>query len=116
MSLILTPIGAIAAAVYYFIVKYYSGAIIFLIFAGVFVFVYMGYRRRIPLAAKFLEVVIDISKHHKLGVWGTTLIAILLQAGLSVWYVFTVIATYIRWGTGACTAGMSCRFTLVLLF
>jgi hypothetical protein len=57
------------------------------------------------MAAMFLQVVIDISKHHKMGVYGTALVAIIAQAGLGVWFMFTVVATYIRWGNAACQAG-----------
>ena len=93
-SLILTPFGALAVAIYYFYVKYYSGAIIFLIFVVVFAFVYMSYRKRVPMAAMFLQVVIDIAKHHKMGVYGTAMISIIVQAALGVWFSFTIVATY----------------------
>jgi hypothetical protein len=105
VSLILTPIGALAAAIYYFYVKYYSAAIVFIVFVIIFAFVYMGYRRRVPMAAMFLQVVIDIAKHHKFGVYGTAVIAILAQAGLGVWFMFTIVATYVRWGKAACQVG-----------
>ncbi|CAG7855020.1 Protein PNS1 [Serendipita indica DSM 11827] len=107
VSLILTPFGALAIAIYYFYVRYYSGAIIFIIFVVIFAFVYMGYRRRVPMAAMFLQVVIDIAKHHKMGVYGTAIIAIIAQAGLGVWFSFTIIATYTRWGNAACQVGSS---------
>jgi hypothetical protein len=105
ISLILTPLGALAGAIYYFSAKYYSGAIVLLVFVVIFAFVYMSYRRRVPMAALFLSVVIDIAKHHKLGVYGTAIITILVQAGLGVWFMFTVVATYIRWGNAACQVG-----------
>lgn len=107
ISLILTPIGALAAAIYYFIVKYYSAAIVFVIFVVIFAFMYSTYRRRIPMAAMFLEIVIDIAKHHKFGVYGTAIISIIVQAGLGVWFMFTIVATYLRWGNAACNAGTS---------
>ena len=113
VSLILTPLGALAAAIYYFLVKYYSGAIVLLIFVVIFAFVYVGYRRRIPMAAMFLSVVIDIAQHHKLGVYGTAIIAIIVQAALGVWFMFTVVATYLRWGNAACQVG-TCLFPLLL--
>jgi ABC-type multidrug transport system fused ATPase/permease subunit len=105
ISLVLTPIGALAGAIYYFYIKYYSGAIVLFVFLVIFAFVYMSYRRRIPMAAMFLSVVIDIAKHHKMGVYGTAIITILVQAALGVWFMFTVVATYIRWGNAACQVG-----------
>lgn len=59
------------------------------------------------MAAMFLSVIIDIADHHKLGVYGTAIIAVIVQAGLGVWFMFTVVATYIRWGNAACNTGMS---------
>lgn len=59
-------------------------------------------RARIPLAAKLIEVVVDIAKHHKAGVYGTAIISMLLQAALGVWLAFTVVGTYTRWGNQQC--------------
>lgn len=64
-------------------------------------------RARIPLAAKFIEVVVDIAKHHKAGVYGTAIISMLLQASLGVWLVFTIVATYTRWGNQQCQSSES---------
>ncbi|PVF93253.1 DUF580-domain-containing protein [Serendipita vermifera] len=111
VSLILTPFGALAVAIYYFYVKYYSAAIVFVVFVIIFAFVYMGYRKRVPMAAMFLQVVIDIAKHHKMGVYGTAIITILAQAGLGVWFMFTIVATYLRWGKAACQAGSAANPT-----
>ena len=64
-------------------------------------------RARIPLAAKFIEVVVDIAKHHKAGVYGTAIISMLLQASLGVWLVFTIVGTYARWGNQQCQSSES---------
>lgn len=64
-------------------------------------------RARIPLAAKFIEVVVDIAKHHKAGVYGTAIISMLLQAALGVWLVFTIVGTYVRWGNQQCQSSES---------
>ena len=64
-------------------------------------------RARIPLAAKFIEVVVDIAKHHKAGVYGTAIISMLLQAALGVWLVFTIVGTYTRWGNQQCQSSES---------
>ena len=59
------------------------------------------------MAALFLEIVIDVAKHHKFGVYGTAIIAVIVQAALGVWFMFTIVATYLRWGNAACNAGTS---------
>lgn len=64
---------------------------------------YFGFRRRIPLAALLLDVVMDIANHHK-SVYVVAFAALFLQGCLSVWYVFTTIAIYDRW-----TPNSSCK-------
>jgi hypothetical protein len=60
-----------------------AGAIIFTIIALLSILSYIGFRSRIPLASLLLQVVMDISKHHK-SVYGVAFITLLLQASLSV--------------------------------
>lgn len=94
---------------------YYSGAIIFTIIAVVSVLCYFGMRKRIPLARLLLQVVMDISKHHK-SVYIVCLLALVFQTLLSVWYAFTVAATYVKWtpDSAACSsAGGSCSSSKV---
>ncbi|KIY62144.1 DUF580-domain-containing protein [Cylindrobasidium torrendii FP15055 ss-10] len=106
VTLILTIALTIGICVYYWITKYWSGAIIFTIIAVLAVLSYWGYRSRIPLASLLLQVTMDVSKHH-MSVYAVALVALFLQAGLSVWYTFTVVATYSRWTPG----GPSCSTT-----
>lgn len=62
-------------------------------------------RKRIPLAKLLLQTTIDITKHHP-SVYFVVFLGLLVQAALSVWYSFTVIAVYVKWspGSAACTA------------
>ncbi|KAH9931154.1 plasma-membrane choline transporter-domain-containing protein [Epithele typhae] len=99
----------IGIAVYYWITKYWSGAIIFTIIAIFSVLAYFGYRARIPMAALLLQVVMDITKHHK-SVYFVAFTSLILQTALSVWYTFVVVASYVRYtpGSSACTSDNSC--------
>jgi Plasma-membrane choline transporter len=60
-----------------------AGAIIFTVIALLSILSYVGFRSRIPLASLLLQVVMDISKHHK-SVYGVAFTTLLLQASLSV--------------------------------
>ncbi|TRM69781.1 plasma-membrane choline transporter-domain-containing protein [Schizophyllum amplum] len=100
ITLILSIALNIGVAVYYWITKYYSGAIIFTIIAVVSILAYAGFRRRIPLASLILQVVMDVAKHHK-SVYVVAFISLFLQAALAVWYTFTVLATYAKWTPGS---------------
>lgn len=96
ITLILSVLLNVAICVYYWITKFYSGAIIFTIIALISVLAYFGYRSRIPLAALLLQVVMDVSKHH-ISVYVVAFTALLLQGLLAVWYTFGAIATYSKW-------------------
>ncbi|CDZ96815.1 integral to plasma membrane protein [Phaffia rhodozyma] len=110
ITLVLTVVFNVALCIYYWIIKYWSGAIIFTIIAVISVLSYWSMRKRIPLARLLLQMVIDISKHHK-SVYGVCIIALLVQTALSVWYAFTIAAVYVKWtpDSSACSAaGGSC--------
>ncbi|CAA7263158.1 unnamed protein product [Cyclocybe aegerita] len=118
ITLVLTILLNIGICIYYWITKYYSGAIIFTIIAVLSVLSYFGFRSRIPLASLLLQVVMDVSKHH-LSVYAVAFTALFLQAALSVWFTFTVIATYAKWtpGNPSCaTSGCSSGKVAGLLF
>ncbi|KZT21437.1 DUF580-domain-containing protein [Neolentinus lepideus HHB14362 ss-1] len=108
-TLILSIALNIGVCVYYWITKYYSGAIIFTVIALFSILAYFGYRARIPLASLLLQVVMDVSKHHP-SVYFVAFAALLFQAGLSVWFTFTAIATYAKWtpGNPTCGSGSAC--------
>ncbi|KAI0745667.1 plasma-membrane choline transporter-domain-containing protein [Earliella scabrosa] len=109
ITLVLSILLNIAICIYYWITKYYSGAIIFTIIALLSVLAYWGYRSRIPLASLLLQVTMDVTKHHT-SVYVVAFTSLILQAALSVWYTFTVVATYVRYtpGSPTCSAGESC--------
>ncbi|KAJ8590242.1 DUF580-domain-containing protein [Rhizopogon salebrosus TDB-379] len=114
ITLVLSIILNIGICIYYWITGYYSGAIIFTIIALFSIFAYFGFRSRIPLASLLLQVVVDVSKHHK-SVYVVAFIALMLQAALSVWFSYTVIAIYAKWTPGgpSCSNGSSCSGSTV---
>ncbi|KAF9452389.1 integral to plasma membrane protein [Macrolepiota fuliginosa MF-IS2] len=109
VTLVLSILLNIGICVYYWITRYYSGAIIFTIIAVFSILAYWGFKSRIPLAALLLQVVMDVSKHH-MSVYAVAFTALLVQAAFGVWYTFTVIATYAKWtpGSPTCNTGTSC--------
>ncbi|RPD78068.1 DUF580-domain-containing protein [Lentinus tigrinus ALCF2SS1-7] len=117
ITLVLSILLNIGIAVYYWITEYYSGAIIFTVIALISVLAYWGYRSRIPLASLLLQVVMDVTKHHP-SVYFVAFMSLILQAGLSVWYTFTVIATYARYtpGSPTCDLGDTCSSAKVTGF
>ncbi|KAF9075425.1 plasma-membrane choline transporter-domain-containing protein [Rhodocollybia butyracea] len=102
ITLLLTIALNIGICVYYWITRYFSGAIIFTIIALFSIFSYFGFKSRIPLASLLLQVVMDVSKHH-ISVYVVAFTALILQAAMSVWFVFTSIAIYEKWTPGSVT-------------
>ncbi|KAK2463281.1 hypothetical protein APHAL10511_004936 [Amanita phalloides] len=104
ITLILSILLNIGVCIYYWINRYYSGAIIFTIIAVLSVLSYYGFRARIPFASLLLQVVMDVAKHH-MSVYAVAFTALIVQAALAVWYVFTTIAIYTKWtpGSPSCT-------------
>jgi len=67
-----------------------AGAIIFTVIALLSILSYVGFRSRIPLASLLLQVVMDITKHHK-TVYVVALTTLFLQASLSVYGVSMLV-------------------------
>ncbi|TYJ52097.1 protein PNS1 [Cryptococcus floricola] len=117
VTLALTVLLNIGICIYYFIIKYWSGAIIFLVIALLSIFFYWGMRKRIPLAKLLLQTTIDVTKHHP-SVYLVVFIGLLVQAAISVWYTFTCIAIYVKWtpGSEACSTDCSSSKVAGLIF
>ncbi|KAI0305768.1 DUF580-domain-containing protein [Multifurca ochricompacta] len=106
LSLILSILLNVGICIYYYIMKYWCNRSNY--FHGhclVSILSYAGFRSRIPLASLLLQVVMDISKHHK-SVFVVALTTLLLQAALSVY----ATTTYAKWtpGNPACSGSTSC--------
>ncbi|KAH7108385.1 DUF580-domain-containing protein [Auriculariales sp. MPI-PUGE-AT-0066] len=99
VTLILSILLNIGICIYYWC-GYTSGAIVFTILAVFSVLSYWGFRSRIPFSALLLQIVVDISKHHK-SVYVVAFISLIMQTALSVWFTFTLIATYAKWTPGS---------------
>ncbi|ORY21903.1 plasma-membrane choline transporter-domain-containing protein [Naematelia encephala] len=105
VTLVLNVVLNIGICVYYFIIKYWSGAIIFLVIALLSIFFYWTMRKRIPLAKLLLQTTIDIAKHHK-SVYVVAFIGLIVQTAWNVWYTFTCVAIYVKWtpGSASCSS------------
>ncbi|KAF8749668.1 CTL (choline transporter-like) family [Rhizoctonia solani] len=94
ITLVLSVAANIAIAVYYWVTKYYSGAIIFTIIA-VFGARVLWYAESYTFGKPHASVAFS---------------GLITQAALSVWFVFTAIATYAKWtpNNATCQNGSSC--------
>ncbi|GAA5927016.1 hypothetical protein JCM1841_001611 [Sporobolomyces salmonicolor] len=106
ITLLLSLLLSIAYAVYLWVERYWSGAIIFTIFAVFSLLAYPAMRRRIPLSKQLLLFVIKIAKHHP-SVYVIALIGTFLQTVYSVYWSFSAVAIYQKWSPNASGAGTS---------
>lgn len=104
ITLALTVILNIGICIYYFIIKYWSGAIIFLVIAVLSVVFYWFMRKRIPFAKMLLQTTIDLTKHHP-SVYAVVIIGLIVQTAWSFFYAWSVIGIYVKWTPGSQTCG-----------
>lgn len=113
---ILNIIFAIGTAIYYFIVKYYSAAIVFLIFGCFLAFCFYTWISRIPFSALMLKTSIDVSKKYG-HVYLVSLIGGLIAAAFSAWFSITLVAVYTKWepsdNNPACRDGSCGKGTVI---
>ncbi|SCZ87556.1 BZ3500_MvSof-1268-A1-R1_Chr2-2g05022 [Microbotryum saponariae] len=129
ICLLLSVILSVAYAVYLWIEKFWSGAIIFSIFAVISVIAYFPMRKRIPLSKALLLFVLKIAsespvpptncvqgirvltcpvcaEHHP-SVYIIAMVGCLVQAAYSVFWSFVVIATYQKYHPGTAASSTS---------
>lgn len=111
-GLILNIVLGIGTAIYYFVMRYYSAAIVFLVFALLGAWIYWRARSRIPLSATILTIAIDVMKMYP-STLVTSFIGLLVSAGFSVLFAVVVVATYVKFdpnenNEGCSVGGGSC--------
>ncbi|CAO3595704.1 unnamed protein product [Absidia cylindrospora] len=98
--------------IYYFVQHYYSAAIVFLVFAVLYLFSFFWWRKRIPFATEMLVSTINVMKKHP----STLLIGIvtlIIQTAFSMWFMLTVVGTYQRFYS---TTSNNARLNLAMVF
>jgi len=106
ISLFLAVAMSVAYAVYLWIQRYWSGAIIFTVFAVLSLLAYPGMRRRIPLSKQLLIFVLAIAKAHP-SVYVIALAGTVLVTLYSVFWSISVVAIYQKWDPSAEGSGTS---------
>ncbi|KAK0540012.1 pH nine-sensitive protein 1 [Tilletia horrida] len=98
----------IGYCVYLWTQGFTSGAIIFTIFAVLSVIFYFFARKRIPLARILLKTVLRAANQNK-STYVVSLLGTVIQAAFSVWWTWTLVATYQRFDPNGNTQNNSSR-------
>jgi hypothetical protein len=106
--------------------KYYSAAIVFLIFAVFYTLCFLSWRRRIPFATQMLQFTMDIMKKYPSTLM-TSFLGLLATLVFGAWWSLSLVSAYVKYhpngdaqSNPACnTAGGNCSsaaLILVLIF
>ncbi|GAA5991163.1 hypothetical protein JCM10908_006567 [Rhodotorula pacifica] len=106
ICLLLSLVTTIGYAIYMYTQKYWSGAIIWTIFAVFAILAYPGMRRRIPLSRQLLIYVIRVAKVHP-SVYVVALFGAFLTAAYSAFWGIAVAGIYQKWEPGSAGSGTS---------
>ncbi|RCK55919.1 Protein PNS1 [Candida viswanathii] len=107
-GVILNVVLGVGTAIFYFVERNWSAAIVFLVFALFGAFCYWRARRRIPLSATILATVIDVMRMYP-STLVTSFIGLIVSAAFSVLFSVVIVATYVKFDPNnsneACSVG-----------
>lgn len=112
---ILNVVLGFATALYMLSRKYYSGGIVFLIFAIFQLICFISWRSRIPFSVLMLQTAIDVAKNFG-HVYLVSAIGGLLATLFAAWFSVTLVSVYVKYqpdpnnpacrqGAGGCSSG-----------
>lgn len=104
-GLILNIIFGLGTCIYYFVSKYYSAAIVFLVITLLSAWSYWTCRGRIPFSATILEIVIDVMKKYP-STLITSFIGILASGFFGIWFSIVIVGTYVKYEQGSKLIGI----------
>ncbi|KAF2637574.1 DUF580-domain-containing protein [Massarina eburnea CBS 473.64] len=97
---ILNIVFGFVTAIYMLSRKYWSGGIVFLIFAVFYVFCFISWIPRIPFSVVMLRTTIDVSKKYG-HVYLISLLGGILAAAFGAWFSVTLSAIYVKYQPSA---------------
>lgn len=101
---ILHVVFGFVTAIYMLARKYYSGGVVFLIFAIISLVFFISWIKRIPFSALMLQTVIDVSKTRG-HVYIVSLVGGIIATAFSIWFAITLVAIYAKYEPGNATTG-----------
>ncbi|KAH3679592.1 hypothetical protein WICMUC_000824 [Wickerhamomyces mucosus] len=110
ISIFVNVILGIGTAIAYFVMHYYSAAVVFLVLTLISAWCYWSMRSRIPFSAEVLVTVIEVEKKYSSTLF-TSLIGSLISGAFSFLFTTVIVSTYIKYdpdGDGCNVSGGSC--------
>jgi hypothetical protein len=104
ITFILQVAMGVGTSIIYFARHYYSAAVIFLLFAIVYIFCFFSWRKRIPFSVLMLETVIDVAQNFG-HVFVVSLVGGLVATVFSVYFSITLVGIYAKYSPGEAQCG-----------
>lgn len=111
-GLILNVILGLGTAIFYFAKRYYSAAVVFLVFTLISALMYWRSRLRIPFSANVLEITIDVMKRYK-STLVVSFLGVVILGAFSALFSMVIVGTYVKFSPnennpGCSASGGSC--------
>ena len=106
VTLALSVLVNIAYCILLWVRGFTSAAIIFTIFAVFSIVAYFFMRKRIPLAKLMLKTIIRASDQYP-SAYVVAMLGLIFQTAFSIWWAYTLVATYQRFEPGTRASGSS---------
>ncbi|KAF3987245.1 hypothetical protein FT663_04024 [Candidozyma haemuli var. vulneris] len=95
LGLIMNVVLGIGTAIFYFVEKYWSAGIVFLLFSLLAAWCYWSARHRIPFSATVLEISIDVMKRYKSSLVVAAL-GTIVSGAFSALFSVVIVSTYVK--------------------
>lgn len=95
-SIVVNVVMGIGTAIAYFVMHYYSAAVVFLVFTCISAWCYWSMRSRIPFSSEVLVTTIDVMKRYK-STLTISALGVLVSAAFSVIFSVVIVTTYMKY-------------------
>ncbi|PSK41257.1 hypothetical protein C7M61_000933 [Candidozyma pseudohaemuli] len=95
LGLIMNVVLGIGTAIFYFVERYWSAGIVFLLFSLLSAWCYWSARHRIPFSACVLEISIDVMRRYKSSL-AVAFFGTLISGAFSALFSVVIVATYVK--------------------
>lgn len=96
LGLVMNVILGIGTAIFYFVERYWSAGIVFLLFSLLSAWCYWSARHRIPFSATVLEISIDVMRRYKSSLV-VAFCGTLISGAFSALFSVVIVATYVKY-------------------
>jgi Plasma-membrane choline transporter len=95
-------------AIVFFILKYWSAAIVFLVFAVFYTLCFLSWWKRIPFAAEILHFTMQVDHRYK-SIIATSFLGAFVSVAFAVWWVIAFVTAYMKYHPSSLQYNPACQ-------